>query len=394
MNSKIDLKLTLVIVLLWALPSMSTDIYLPSLPAMSHDFNASLAQIQYTIFFYTLGFSCGALFLGPLSDRVGRKPVILISLALAVISSVIAVFAPWLGLLYWARLLQGVAMAGLSSAIRALTRDLCPSLSEMARFGAILGVVIPVASSIAPIVGGYIEKYTSWQLSFVFLLVYAAGFLGYSYKYLAETNLNTEPKPLYYLFSDYYAVIKNFRFLAYGLLSAFAVCVSYTYLTVSSEIMQLKIGLSPEQFGYSNLLISLATIVSSYVNTKLITKRSLDKVLAYGMRLITIAGIAFLLIGVLNLVTLWGTLLAMVILISGCGLIYSNASASSLSLFSKSAGTAAAVYAFLQMLGGTLGSGLISVLSQYANTISVMGIVVILVGISGLKICHKLYTLD
>ncbi len=192
----LSLRFKLVIILVWALPQMSTDIYLPSMPAMASYFHTNISMVQYTIFFYTVGFSLGALFFGPISDRIGRKPVILWSLLIAAIGSLIALIATSLNILFIARFIQGVALVGVGSTMRAVTKDVCPDKQEMARFGAVLGIVIPIAASIAPVIGGYIEHYFNWRVSFGFLLVYILVFLVYTIKALPETNHDLLERPL------------------------------------------------------------------------------------------------------------------------------------------------------------------------------------------------------
>ena len=134
MQTKIPFSFKVVIVLVWALPQMSTDIYLPSMPSMATYFGTSLSMVQYTIFFYTVGFSIGALFFGPISDRIGRRPVILWSLGLAAIGCLVAMISTNLEILFASRLLQGVALVGVGSTMRAVTKDICTDKEEMAKY--------------------------------------------------------------------------------------------------------------------------------------------------------------------------------------------------------------------------------------------------------------------
>lgn len=383
MRQKISLSFTIVIVLVWSLPSMSTDIYLPSMPTMATYFHTNLSTIQYTIFFYTVGFSIGALFFGPISDRIGRKPVILWSLALAALSSFVATVSTSLDTLFAARLIQGIALVGVGSTMRAVTKDICPDKESMAKFGALLGIAIPIASALAPVLGGYIEKYFNWRVSFAFILVYIIIFLVYTIKFLPETNHDKLDRSFKYLIMDYAEVVCNGTFFRYNAITAFALCSMYGYLTVSPYLLQVKIGLSPENFGYTNLLVSATLIASSYINSKMIYHRGIDNMLKIGVSLLGIAGVLFLFCGILHIANLFTILVPMMIMICGCGFIYPNASAGGLSLFSKSAGTAGAIYACIQMLGGSAGSGFISLMSHYIDAQICLGILIILQAVVG-----------
>ncbi len=383
MNKQIPFSFKLIIVLIWALPQMSTDIYLPSMPSMAKSFATSLDMIQYTIFFYTLGFSTGALFFGPISDRVGRRPVILWSLGLATVASLITLLSTNLDIMFIARFIQGFALVGVGSTMRAVTKDICSDKEEMARFGAIMGIAIPIAAAIAPVIGGYMEEYANWRFSFAFLLLYIAAFFVYAIKTWPETNTERLERSLKYLFFDYKEVLTNGRFFRYNSITAFALCSMYAYLTLSSYLLQVKVGLTPKDFGYTNLLISLALIISSYLNSKMIYHRGIDKMLLIGILLLGGSGVLFLLGGIFNLTNVYTIIIPLMILVFGCGFIYPNASAGGLSLFSKSAGTAGAIYAFIQMLGGSVGSGLISLMSHYGEPQSCLGLLIILQGIVG-----------
>lgn len=390
MQQKLSLSFKLVIVLIWALPQMSTDIYLPSMLAMSKYFATSLDQIQYTIFFYTVGFSLGALFFGPISDRIGRRPVILWSLVIATIGSLIATCALNLHMLFFARFIQGVALVGVASTMRAVTKDVCSTKEEMARFGAVLGIVIPVAASIAPVIGGYIEKYFNWRVSFGFLLTYIIIFLIYTIKVLPETNQIRLDRPLKYLLHDYKQVLENGIFFRYNAITAFALCSIFAYLTLSPYLLQVRVGLSPENFGYTNLLISATLIISSFLNSKMIYRRGIDKMLFLGVSLLGASGGMFLIEGIFQITNLYAILIPLIILVAGCGFIYPNASAGSLSLFSTNAGTAGAVYACIQMLGGSVGSGLISLMAEYGDPQECLGLFIILQGIIGIYLIKQL----
>ncbi len=389
-STTIALNFQIIIILIWALPQMSTDIYLPSLPAMAHYFNKSLATIQYTIFFYTIGYSIGALLFGPLSDRIGRKPVILWSLGVAALTSCAAIFTINIHELLVIRLIQGFAMVGVASTIRVIVKDVSPTITEMVKLGSLLGITIPIASAIAPVIGGYIQQYLNWRFSFGFLFIYVVAFFIYILFYLPETNKERLGRSLKYIHHDYIEILRNKVFLRYNIITAIALCLTFSYLTLSPYLLQIKMGLSPASFGYTFMLITAGLILSGYLNRKMIHKCNINKIILIGMLLMGVAGILFIYSSLWFPKNVYITLFAMFLMIFGSGFIYPNASAGGLSLFSKQAGAASSVYTCVQMIGGTIGSGLISfAIIHYNNTQLFLGLLVLILAIIGLIFAYQ-----
>ena len=384
MKNKQPVSFVIAIVLMWTLPAMSTDIYLPSMPVMASFFNTTISQIQLTIFFYTAGFSIGALFFGPISDRIGRRPVVLGSLIFSAITSLVACLAPDLTILFIARFCQGVALVGVASTMRAITKDISPDSESMAKFGAILGIAIPIAAALAPIIGGYIEKYLNWRVSFGFLFVYVVIFLIYAIKKFPETNHDKLERPFKYLLLDYQEVLLNRQFFSYNTVTAMSLSAMYAYLTISPTLMQIKCHLDPEEFGYTNILISLALVASSFLNSKLIRRFGINRLIKAGVKIIGISGMLLVIGGIIPSSNPIIILIPVTIMAFGCGLIFPNASAGGMSIFAKSAGTAGAIYACVQMLGGSMGSGLISLLSHTYDAQLCLGVLFIIQTFIGL----------
>ncbi len=156
------LALTVVLALLTALGPLSTDMYLPSLPAIAAGLNATTGQTQLTLSAFLLGFAAGQFFYGPISDRVGRKPVLLFGLGLFTLASLVCALSPNIETLIGARFLQALGASGPIVLGRAIVRDFYEGPRagrELSRMGTIMGVV----PALAPILGGIIERFFGWQ---------------------------------------------------------------------------------------------------------------------------------------------------------------------------------------------------------------------------------------
>lgn len=389
-SDSISISLQIIIILIWALPQMSTDIYLPSLPAMAHYFKQSLSSVQYTIFAYTVGYSIGALLFGPISDRVGRKPIIVWSLIVAGFTSGLALFAVSVHELIIIRIIQGFAMVGVASTIRTVVKDVSPSVTAMAKLGSLLGITIPVASAIAPIIGGYIQKYFYWQVCFGFILVYVLIFIIYTIYFLPETHHDRLSSSAKYIIHDYIEVLSNKVFLRYNVLTAFALCSTFAYLTISPYLLQVKLGLTPELFGYTSILTTVGLILSGFANRKIVSKCHIDKAILVGMVLMSISGLFFIIGSIFLPKSIVMVLISMGIMIFGSGFIYPNASAGGLSLFRNKAGTASSIYTSVQMLGGAIGSGLVSIIiSHYTKPQQFLGVLILIQAIVGIVFAYQ-----
>src|ERR671928_16172 len=159
------LALTAVLALLTALGPLSTDMYLPSLPAIASIFGATPAAVQLTLSAFLLGFAAGQILHGPVSDRYGRKPVLLATLTLFGLTSIACALSPSVPFLIAMRFVQALAASGPIVLARAIVRDLYEGPRagrELARMGTIMGLV-PAA---APVLGGVLDQVFGWRSVF------------------------------------------------------------------------------------------------------------------------------------------------------------------------------------------------------------------------------------
>src|ERR1051326_687872 len=165
--------LTLLLAMLTGLGPLSMDMYLASLPASGHVLDAGPSQVQLTISFYLVGFACAQVFHGPLSDRHGRRPVLIATLGLYLIASLACALAFSIETLIAARFIQAVGGSGATVLARAVVRDMFEGVRvgrELSRMAAIMAL----APLIAPLVGGVLETGFGWRSNFVVLLVFCA----------------------------------------------------------------------------------------------------------------------------------------------------------------------------------------------------------------------------
>lgn len=245
------------------------------------------------------------------------------------------------------------------------------------------------AIAFAPVIGGYVQKHAFWRLNFILLLIMAIMGAWLCWFKLHETNLNRQVLSLKTICKDYFEVLSNPQFLLYNAISALTLAGVVSYHTISPFLLQVTVGLGPESFGYTALVITGALIVGSLVSSKVMPKHGTEKMITFGCRLFTIAGVVFIVTGAFNLVNLYIILIPMMLYMIGAGLVYPNCSSGAMSIFSTKAVTAASVYNFFQMAGATIGSGLIS--AHVGGNQLHLGMMLTVIGLGGILCSHQLH---
>lgn len=242
--------LLLLIGFLSAFPPFVTDLYLPALPSLADFFKTTPSLVQMSLTMSMLGLALGQLFVGPLSDKYGRKRLLLLSLVAFVVSTVLCVFSPNILLFDAFRLLQGMAASGGIVIARAMATDKCRG-KVLTKFLAVVSAINGVAPVTAPVLGGIILSFVDWRGTFAVLLVYGFALLFGSAR-VSETlpESRRSHAPLIFTFKAYGNVLKNPSYRLYLLLYAVSAWVLFAYISASPFILQQGYGLSPMAFSF------------------------------------------------------------------------------------------------------------------------------------------------
>src|SRR6185312_3603791 len=178
--------LTALLAALTAVGPLSTDMYLPSLPDIARDLGASTPLVQFTLSAYLIGFACGQIVYGPISDRHGRKPVLLAAVALFTFGTLVCMMSTSIEMLIVARTLQALGGTGAVVVTRAIVRDLY-SGARAGRELSLIGSVMALAPVVAPIGGGVLQTAFGWRSIFIVLAVAGAAAFVVVWRSLPET---------------------------------------------------------------------------------------------------------------------------------------------------------------------------------------------------------------
>jgi DHA1 family bicyclomycin/chloramphenicol resistance-like MFS transporter len=347
--------LTALLAFMTSLGPMSTDMYLPSFPSIQRHFGATSGEVQLTLSIYLLGFALGQVIYGPISDRTSRKGVVLFGLVLYGAASLAASIAPSLTLLVIARFVQGLGAAAPLILARAIVRDLYEGREagqQLARMGTIMGVV----PALAPVLGAGLEIAFGWRANFI-LAVLLVGILATIIRYRLPETLRerlTTPFSLMQLARDYAALLKDPRFLPFGLLSALCYGGLFAFISGSSFVMQGHFGLSPLGFGLTFGLMVFGFIFGTTLAGKVVARHGSLVSIRIGTIILAMGGALMLVFSLALPKEMLGLALPMSLYGVGVGFTLPQAAAGALMPFPERAGTVSSLIGVVQMVFAAL----------------------------------------
>jgi DHA1 family bicyclomycin/chloramphenicol resistance-like MFS transporter len=355
---------------------LTMSIYTPVMPSVGADLGANPDSVKLTLTTYMLGFAVGQLFYGPLSDRYGRRPVLLGGLLFFTLATFACSFAPSIAGLIGLRVLQGLGGASGSVIGRALTRDAYKS-SEMPLVMSWISLGQNIAPSLAPTVGGYLGEWATWRATFWFVGGFAALLTCVVLLALRETNkFRSESLHLGDLLRGSREMLGDRHFLGNVLTLGFAFAINFGMVAGVPFILQGALGFSPREFGLIVLFSVAGFTAGTFVNNRLVGRVSPIAILrASGWFHIA----ALSVMGALSLsgiVTWWAIIGPHMVLSFGTGMIVANANAGAVGQFPKLAGTASSLAGLAQMGMGSLGTVTVAVLTLVGSRYVAMPLVV------------------
>lgn len=352
----------LILALLLGLQPITTDFYLPALPALSEGFGASMAQTQLTLTALLLAFGLSQLVWGPLSDRFGRRPVLLWGMGLFTLASIAIVFAPSMPWLIGVRVVQGIAMGAGVMCARALVRDLYEPVAganAMSKGLSGLGVIACVS---APL-GGLLSDLLGWRVAMLTLAVFGAGTLGLIALKFKESIRAVNPQALepLRLARQWRAILANPTFLAFSALAASSYGGLFTFLASSSFVFIKVLGYSKTQYGLVMFSMSFVYILGTLLCRRLVPRWGVPRAVAVAGVLSLTGGSVMAALAYAGLHNGWAIMLPLYLFMLGHGIHQPCSQSGAVGPFPHAAGTASALNGFIMMLaafamGGWLGT--------------------------------------
>lgn len=337
--------------LLLGIQPVTTDLYLPALPALTQDLGATVAQAQLTLSGLLLAFGLSQLVWGPLSDRFGRRPVLLVGLGTYVVAAVgSALAASMEALLLW-RIAQGAAMGASVMCARALVRDLytpeagARAISKgLSGLGVIACLSIPLGSVLAELFG--------WRIALTALAMFATVALALIVLRFEETLARPDPDALRpgALMRTWAMILRHPTFRAFALLAAATYGGLFTFLAASSFVFIKLMGLSRIHYGALMFLTALAYLGGTILCRRLLMRFGVQRTVAIGGAFSLAGGSLLGVGGLAGLQGEWAILVPMLIYMIGHGIHQPCGQAGAVGPFPQAAGAASAMSGFLMMV--------------------------------------------
>ena len=357
-------RLIVLLAALVAFAPLSIDTYLPSLPLIASDLHADAASVQLTISLFLAGLCLGMLVYGPLSDRYGRRPLLLGGMALYLVATVGCMFASSVEQLMTWRFFQALGGAAASVLARAIVRDLF-ALGEAARVLSLMHLVTMLATLVAPLLGSVLMEVRGWRTVFFGLLVFGALCLIASAWKIDETHApDQRGESLAKVFAAYWQIARQPLALAYILCMGLAFGGMFAFITASPFVYMEYFGVSPTGYAWLFGLNVAGIIVMTLINARWVSRVGPLRMLAVGAGLAGVAALWLLSAGLIG----WGGLgmivAGVVVYVSVTGLLGANCVASLLALYPRQAGAAAGLAVACQFALGAAFSAVVSALAD------------------------------
>ncbi|MBP1850003.1 multidrug effflux MFS transporter [Rhizobium halophytocola] len=337
--------------------TLAMHIFVPAMPAAAEGLGVGIGRMQMAVSLYILGLAVGQLFYGPISDRYGRRPVLMAGLVIYTVAGAVALFAPGITSLLAARLFQ--ALGGCAGLVlgRAIVRDITAA-EDTARKMALMNLMTVIGPGLAPIIGGALTVTLGWRSIFVVLTAMGCGLLLLAWRKVPETASPGQGASAREVGRNYRALVSSPVFLGFAIGGGCATTSMYAFVTAAPFIFTQDLGRPASETGFYIATLVFGVWIGSMIVSRLIGRLAMRTILI-GANLISVAAAAALFATVVTgTMTVAGTVALIFIFTLGCGGASPMALTQAVSVNPKVTGSASGLYGCAQMLVGALCSAL------------------------------------
>jgi MFS transporter, DHA1 family, multidrug resistance protein len=366
-----------------AVGPLSMNIFIPSMPGLQDAFGVSYGTAQLTLIFFMIGLAGAQLVHGPLSDRFGRRPVMIVGLLLHFAGSLFCLFAPTIQILIAARLVQAVGGCVGMVVGRAIIRDLFDR-RRTASLLAYVTMAMVAAPMLAPTIGGFLDVWQGWRASFVFVLMCSILVAMATLRWLPETL--TTPRPMGGLATiprNFVNLLRQRLFCGYSFQIAFTAVTFFSFLGGAPYVTVELLGGTPSDYGLYFIPVAGSYMCANFLSARITMRIGVDRMITMGCSIILIAVTTLLTVVLTDHLTMASLFGCIAFMSFGHGFCIPNGLAGAVSTDHKLAGAAAGLSGFLQMGAGAGASFIVGHL--LADSAIPMAVVIFLGGIGSMS---------
>ena len=333
--------------------TLGIHVFVPAMPDAARDLGAGGGAMQMTVSVYILGLAFGQLVYGPLSDRFGRRPVLIGGLALYTLAGVAAGLAPDVNILIVARLFQALGgCVGLVLA-RAIVRDTAAP-RDAARRLALMNLMVTVGPGVAPIVGAALAESAGWRAIFALLGALGVANLLFAWRLLAETGPSAARVSVRALARDYFGLLRSPAFLGFSIGGGCATTAIYAFVAAAPFIFVGQLHRATTATGFYIAILVSGIWLGTMLTSRLVARVALGRLLIGANALGTIAAFGFLAVVLTGQLSVVATIATMFVFALGVGVASPAALTSAIGVNPRVIGSASGLYGFAQMAVGAL----------------------------------------
>ena len=352
-----------------ALGPLSLNILIPALPGLVTKLATDLGTVQLTVSLYLVGLAASQLVLGPLSDRFGRRPVVLAGLTLTALSSIVGIAAASIESLIVARVMQALGASTGMVVGRAIIRDLYDRDRAAAMIGWVATAMV-VAPMIAPLIGGLLDTAFGWETIFVFVAVVSCAVLAWAYLALPETRPDhVTGGGIRYLWGETRALLTSRSFIAYVLVGTFGSGTFFCFLGGAPYVVITLMGRSSAEYGVWFVLSAFGYMAGNSAAGRFSARYGINVMIAWGVALEIVGSLISVSLTPILMTTGPAPLfLAQSLIAFGNGVLLPNSIAGAVSVRPQAAGTASGLTGFTQLAVGAAATQAMSMLVGAASS--------------------------
>lgn len=342
-----SLTVGVLLTMLVALGPVSTDLYLPSLPAIGRGLAADQPSVQLTLSGFLVAFAVCQLIHGPLSDRFGRRPVLLGGLAVYLVASLLCMLAPSIEWLIAGRVLQALGACVGPVVGRAVVRDVY-GRERAAKVLAYMGGAMALAPAIGPVLGGLLQQALGWEANFGLMSLFGLAAVAGTFILLGETNTHRNPAALHprRMLGNYAMLLRDRLYLGYVAMITASYAGLFAFISGSSFVFIDHLGLSETAFGFCFAAVALGYMAGTLASGRISGRVSLDRLATTGAVITAVFGAIEAGLAIAGVDGVAAVLAPMVLYMIGLGMVLPNAMAGAIGPFPAMAGAAAALAGF------------------------------------------------